>query len=119
MTPEYKAHDNHKPRYNDFGNRSPQMNEFHQKQSQQSGSTLYFTNLSYSTNEHELMAFLKSNSFNPKRAKLLYDSEGKSKGTGFVQMESEFEAKEAINQLYNQVLEGRNIVVNMATNQEC
>lgn len=84
MTPEYKAHDNHKPRYNDFGNRSPQMNEFHQKQSQQSGSTLYFTNLSYSTNEHELMAFLKSNSFNPKRAKLLYDSEGKSKGTGFV-----------------------------------
>lgn len=84
MTPEYKAHDNYKPRYNDFGNRSPQMNEFHQKQSQQSGSTLYFTNLSYSTNEHELMAFLKSNSFNPKRAKLLYDSEGKSKGTGFV-----------------------------------
>lgn len=80
---------------------------------------MYFTNLSYNTNEHELMTFLKSQGFNPKRAKLLYDKEsGKSRGTGFVQMDTMSEAKNAINKLQNQSLEGRQLVVNMATNQE-
>lgn len=80
---------------------------------------MYFTNLSYNTDEHDLMTFLKQQGFNPKRAKLLYDQQsGKSKGTGFVQMESNEEAKGAIDYLQNKTLEGRNLVVNMATNQE-
>lgn len=61
-----------------------------------SNSTLYFTNLSYSTSEHDLMTFLKSQNFNPKRAKLLYDQEGRSKGTGFVQMLSDFDAQSVL-----------------------
>ena len=58
----------------------------------QSGSNqfnvLYFTNLNYTSSEHDLMNYLKSQKFNPVRAKLLYDKDGKSRGTGFVQMQS-------------------------------
>jgi len=63
--------DAYKARYND--NDAKPQGDFHQRQSQQEGSILYFTNLSYNTNEHDLMTFLKTQGFNPKRAKLLYD----------------------------------------------
>jgi RNA recognition motif-containing protein len=53
---------------------------------------LYFTNLSFNTNEQELMSFLKEYGFQPQKAKLLYHESGKSKGTGFVQMDSDSEA---------------------------
>ena len=47
------------------------------------------------------MSYLKDNGFNPIRAKLLFDSEGKSKGTGFVQMSSSQEAQDVISKLSN------------------
>jgi hypothetical protein len=43
--------------------------------------------------------FLQSENFNPKRAKLLYNAENLSKGTGFVQMSSTAEANEVIKHL--------------------
>jgi hypothetical protein len=44
--------------------------------------------LNFKLDEQDLMLFLKNKGFNPQRAKLLYFEDGKSKGTGFVQMES-------------------------------
>ena len=41
------------------------------------------------------MDFFKSQKFDPVRARLLYDGEGNSKGTGFVEMSSSNEAEEA------------------------
>ena len=64
------------------------------------------------------MSFLKDQGFNPQKAKLLYDPSGKSKGTGFVQMDSISEASKAKNSLSTETLAGRQIVVNMATNQD-
>ena len=53
-------------------------------------------------NEQELMDFFKQNSFDPVRSRLLYDNEGNSKGTGFVEMASEGEASDAVNKLHNE-----------------
>ena len=75
------------------------------------------TNLNFTINEQRIMSYLKDNDLNPVRAKLLYDSEGKSKGTGFVQMSSPSEAQDAIAKLSNQVFEGRKLIINIANQQ--
>jgi RNA recognition motif-containing protein len=39
-------------------------------------------------NEQDLLELFKNKKFDPIRARLLYDQEGNSKGTGFVEMKS-------------------------------
>lgn len=64
------------------------------------------------------MRFLKTQNFNPLRAKILHTPAGESKGVGFVQLHSTTEAKEAIKLLHQTELSGRTLVVNMARTQE-
>ena len=42
--------------------------------------------MSYDVKEQQLMDYFKENKFEPIRARLLYDNEGNSKGTGFVEL---------------------------------
>ena len=60
------------------------------------------------------MRFLQSHRFTPLRAKLLYDKEGKSRGTGFVQMNSPQEAHQVIESLNGAQFEGRPMNIDMA-----
>lgn len=50
----------------------------------------------------------------PVRARLLYDAEGNSKGTGFVEMGTPDQAEEAAKKLNNEFFQGRKLVVNIA-----
>ena len=59
---------------------TPQHSQQHEKTSK--SNVIYMSNLSFDVNEQAIMEFLAD--FNPLRAKLLIDAEGKSKGTGFV-----------------------------------
>ena len=63
------------------------------------------------------MKFLKSENFNPLRAKLLCNDQGLSKGTGFIQMASNIEAANVIDSLNSCMFDGRQLVINMANNQ--
>jgi RNA recognition motif-containing protein len=72
-------------------------------------------NLDYSISEQDLMDFLAD--YQPVRAKLLYDESARSKGTGFVQMASPDYARMAIQDLSNQLLNGRKVIMNPAFNQ--
>lgn len=60
---------------------------------------VYVSNLRFQVNEQDLMDFFKSQNFDPVRARLLYDNEGNSKGTGFVEMSSPGDAQEAAKRL--------------------
>jgi RNA recognition motif-containing protein len=60
------------------------------------------------------MYFLKTQNFNPLRAKILCNQEGKSRGIGFVQMVSQGEARCAVQDLQSGVMGGRKLVVDMA-----
>jgi len=60
-------------------------------------SVIYLANLSYEVNEQDIMEYLAD--FKPVRAKLLMDGEGKSKGSGFVQLSSSSDAHRAITSL--------------------
>lgn len=79
-----------------------------------SGSVVYVTNLRFQANEQELMDFFKSHKFDPVRARLLYDGEGNSKGTGFVEMGSSNEAQDAASRLNGESFQSRKLVVNVA-----
>lgn len=75
---------------------------------------IYVGNLSYEVNDSDL-----ANAFGSfgrvTSAKVIADMyTGKSKGFGFVEMESKQEAQEAINQLNGTELKGRAITVNEA-----
>jgi RNA recognition motif-containing protein len=48
------------------------------------GPVIYLTNLDFSVTEQDIMKFLQD--YNPVRAKLLKDANGRSKGTGFVEV---------------------------------
>ena len=81
-------------------------------------SKLYVGNLPYQTSETELQDL-----FTPfgtvKSAKVIVDRDtGRSKGFGFVEMGSENEAKEAIENLDGKENNGRNIRVNVAQERE-
>jgi len=62
------------------------------------------------------MDFFRENSFKAIRARLLYDNEGNSKGTSFVEMNSKEEADEAVAKLNNIQYEGRKLIVSIANN---
>jgi RNA recognition motif-containing protein len=63
------------------------------------------------------MDFFKSKNYDPVRARLLYDTEGNSKGTGFVEMSSEGEREEAVAKLNGEMFKGWKISVAMPANK--
>ena len=63
---------------------------------------VYVSNLRFQINEQDLMDFFKAQNFEPVRARLLYDNEGNSKGTGFVEMSSPADALEAVKKLHDE-----------------
>ena len=76
---------------------------------------IYVGNLSYKMTEEELEAtFAQYGAV--KSAKIIVDRENnnRSKGFGFVEMEDQNAAAEAIEQLNNKEVEGRNLRVNEA-----
>jgi RNA recognition motif-containing protein len=60
------------------------------------------------------MDLFKEKKFEPVRARLLYDNEGNSKGTGFVEMTSANDATEAAKVLNGDYFQGRKIIANVA-----
>lgn len=82
------------------------------------GKKIYVGNLPYSSNDQSLEA-LFSNYGTVESAKVIVDRDtGRSKGFAFVEMSTEEEAQEAIEQLNEKEVEGRNIKVNEARPQD-
>jgi RNA recognition motif-containing protein len=79
-----------------------------------SQSIVYISNLKYQANEQDLLDFFKSFEFDPLRARLLYDNEGNSKGTGFVELKNSDEATAAVDKLQGECCQGRPVKVNLA-----
>jgi cold-inducible RNA-binding protein len=84
------------------------------KKNNTQGSMVYVSNLRFQVNEQDLMDYFKAQNFEPVRARLLYDNEGNSKGTGFVEMSSPSDAQEASKKLNDDYYQGRKLVVNVA-----
>jgi len=75
---------------------------------------MYVSNLSFHTAEDDLRKLFEKFG-TVSSAKIITDREtGRSRGFGFVEMESEAEAKEAINGLNKQEIEGRAMSVSVA-----
>ncbi len=75
---------------------------------------MYVSNLSFHTAEDDLRKLFEKFG-TVSSAKIITDREtGRSRGFGFVEMESEAEAKEAINGLNNKEIEGRAMSVSVA-----
>ena len=78
---------------------------------------LFIGKLSYNTTDSQLGDYFAS-SGTVVSAKVITDKyTGQGKGFGFVEMASEEDAKRAMNQLNNSVLDGRTIVVSEARPQ--
>jgi cold-inducible RNA-binding protein len=76
--------------------------------------TIYVGNISYKTNEDGLTA-LFSQFGTVTSAKIIRDKyKGRSKGYGFVEMETEADVENAVNALNGKDLDGRNLKVNKA-----
>ncbi len=81
-------------------------------------TNLFVGSLAYSVTDDELNDFFKV-AGNVKSAKVIMDRDtNRSKGFGFVEMESDEEAAEAIKQLDGKELNGRAISVNEARPRE-
>jgi len=78
---------------------------------------LYVGNLSYSVTEGELQEFFAKVGTVASVSLITDRSSGRSKGFGFVEMETEAAAEEAIKQLNNAELDGRPLTVNEARPQ--
>lgn len=82
------------------------------------GNKLYIGNLSFGITSDDLMDFF-AEAGTVESANIVEDREtGRSRGFGFVEMSSDEEAQNAIEQLNGQEFEGRNIVVNEARPRE-
>ncbi len=82
------------------------------------GKKIYVGNLPYSSNDQSLES-LFSQFGTVQSAKVIIDREsGRSKGFGFIEMGTDEEAQEAISQLNEKEVDGRNIKVNEAKPQE-
>ena len=79
---------------------------------------IYVSNLSFHTADDNLRKLFEQ--FGPvASAKVITDREtGQSRGFGFVEMESETDAKEAMKNLNNKEIEGRAISVSVARPKE-
>ena len=78
---------------------------------------LYVGNLSFETSETDLQA-LFAQAGTVETVNIIRDKEtGRARGFGFVEMSSEAEAQNAIDQFNEQPFEGRNLTVNVAKPQ--
>lgn len=108
-----------RPRTAGVGGNAPTIASTQSKMKQgASEQVVYVTNLKFQVTEQDLMDFFKDKGFEPVRARLLYDQQGNSKGTGFVEMGSPGEAQDAASRLHNEYLQGRKLYVNMANQRE-
>ena len=83
-----------------------------------STNKLYVGNLAYSVRDQDLQDAFGAYG-QVQSAKVMMDRDtGRSKGFGFVEMESDADAQSAINGLNGQPLAGRSIVVNVARPRE-
>ncbi|HEY4223681.1 MAG TPA: RNA-binding protein [Myxococcota bacterium] len=79
---------------------------------------LYVGNLSFQTTDDQL-AQIFSDHGTVTRASVVTDREtGRSRGFGFVEMSNDAQAKAAISALDGQMVEGRNLTVNIAKPRE-
>ena len=78
---------------------------------------VYVSNLKFQANEQDLLEFFKAYDFDPVRARLLYDAEGNSKGTGYVELKNGDEAQAAVDQLQGEACQGRAVKVALANNK--
>jgi RNA recognition motif-containing protein len=96
---------------------SSNKNPFNQEEKKM-GKKLYVGNLSFNSTEDSLNAKF-SEYGNVDSVKIITDRDtGRSKGFGFIEMESDDAAQEAIAQLDGQEFEGRNLRVNEAKPRE-
>lgn len=83
-----------------------------------SNNKLYVGNLAYSVRDQDLQDAFGAYG-QVQSAKVMMDRDtGRSKGFGFVEMETDADAQSAINGLNGQPLSGRSIVVNVARPRE-
>lgn len=75
---------------------------------------IYAGNLSYDMTEDELKALFEEFGRATKVSLIKDKYTGKSKGFGFVEMDKQSEAEEAIKQLNGRTVNGKNITVNIA-----
>ncbi len=75
---------------------------------------IYVGNLSYDTNDAKVEDLFKEYGIVTSVSVITDKYSGRSKGFGFVEMEVQAEAEEAIKQLNGSVVDGRNIKVNQA-----
>ena len=75
---------------------------------------IYVGNLSYSVTEDQLRELFGAHGGVTSVSLIKDKYSGQSKGFGFVEMEKQAEAEEAIKQLNGRALDGRNITVNVA-----
>ena len=79
------------------------------------GTRLYVGNLPFSVDESTLRELFEQNNRTVEEVKLITDREtGRPRGFGFVEMANSEEAEQAINELNEYSLEGRNLKVNEA-----
>ena len=81
------------------------------------GAVVFVGNLRFSAHEEELLDLFRSIGVEPQRARLLYDSEGNSRGTGFVEMKTPEDASDAVSKLQGHELQGRTLKVSLAENK--
>ena len=76
---------------------------------------LYVGNLDYALTEEELKATVEEKGIQVKEVTIIKDkATGRSKGFGFVEVETEEQAQKAIDLLKGQELKGRKLTINMA-----
>lgn len=78
------------------------------------GAVVFVGNLKFSAAEGDLMDLFTGMGFDPQRARLLYDGEGNSRGTGFVEMRSPEDASDAVSKLQGHQFQGRTLKVSLA-----
>lgn len=106
----------HDSRANYFDSRKQDYNPNEIPLGNNQSSNLFFSNLSFELTEQDIMAYMKD--YKPLRAKLHCGDDGRSKGQGFIHLESNEMARMAVQNLNNVEFEGRRLHLNYAYNKQ-